>query len=84
MAGIDKTKSRFEQIQEDFRRYLQEEPVNYVAGLNFVRTSIEGHFIELLLDVGRSSQMSTQRENYAITTSGEGVWEAVQGGKMLS
>lgn len=57
------------------------EPVDYVAGLNFVRTLIERHFIELLLDVGRSSQMSTQRENYAITNSGEGVWEAVQGGK---
>ena len=36
------------------------ELVDYIAGLNFVKTSSERHFTELISDIGRFSQIVTQ------------------------
>ena len=48
------------------------ELVDYVAGLSSAKTSIERHFTERILDVGRFSQIVTQWENYAIIKWGKG------------
>lgn len=58
--------------------------VDYEVGLNFVKTSIQRYFTELISDVGRFSQMFILGENYEKTNEGKRVWGAVQEGKTLS